>query len=165
MALTKIKEHKGTAISVDGEGRFSAKVNGRTVTRKELRAVEREIEAAIPKGRAWPGESFVQVSGHRRYANMTTIRDVFVSGYRRVKKRGYEVATLLGKNGEDLWGEDLFRPNAEVEARLKDILARMNALDEEWNSEIEKLGNVVGRYEVIKAVDAWEAEHRGKVDV
>lgn len=163
MAKTKLKDHKGTAIYVDEHGVFSATIGrdygakAKTVSRKDLRAVEREIEAAIPKGKGWPGIDLFSWSPSDRHPHESSQPDkVHVAGVRAEKRRGYTSTKMVDEHGRDFYGYgSYYRYDPVIIQRLMEVRAEIVRLQHRENDILAEAAPI-GLVDVANMVDDWE---------
>lgn len=174
MALTLLKNHKGTDIFVDDSGKFSAQVKRGSHTsmlrRANLRDLEREIEQALPKASKWPGVDVMDVSvdidgGWGGERPIKTPKKRRISGFREEKRtRGYLRSTdivLLDASGLDLKYEGSLYPfDQEIFDRLTDIAAREKAIRDEWAAACRGLDReaAYSPYSIRQKIEEFEAQ-------
>lgn len=173
---TKVKTHKGVDIYVNETGQFSATFQrgherNHTCSRKDLRAVEREIEQSKPKGSTWPGMRVMSTLPQFNHygSRMPPPLENYVAGYRLQPSRGrysnQPYPVLTGKDGLDLnLAGSYFEFDQEAFDKMTEIAARFKALQKESDDYLKEFfeshrGREVSANRVKALVEEWEQSH------
>lgn len=114
--MTPLKIFHGTQIYVTDTGKFSAAVNGKTVTKPSLTRLEKLLT---------PTGSVQAVCANSGYDNLAYLVNIVGVKQSTSRSRWTRHQTFfIRDNGQKIYPQNIYLPNAENEAQLEAITAR-----------------------------------------